>query len=826
MEVSCMKRRKFYRVSRADVRPGKGKKAAALALAVSLWIAGGSVALAGNSIWINADRGDKVLTDPSEQVLPVTPDPAYGHSTKILTIPGGNWGEWNLYGGYTSTSRDLNGYSLILDGIQGNPIRLCVGARGPKDISNSSLRITNKSQITLLLKGGALTGAHSSGGNVTGGTLTVEGTLTTVTVNNDASASASDAVAAGGYSENGSVSGSSLMLQDGAKLTMSGTAANHVVGGGYSLNGSVSGNSFTLRDEAKLVMNGNSNYVAGGYTKNGNATGNTMTLTGGAISAAKINLCGGYSSDGDAVSNRVDLNGYYSPNDQTMFVYGGYAKSGNAENNTVVITGGTVNGKVYGGYSSANGYAINNTVTISGGTVTESVYGGESITSYGNTLNVVGKGNEVGGIINFQNMNFNLDRTITNGRTMMTVGTETNMIGVTIGMDAEKDVPLVKNDTITLNSSLNGLKNFTNATITTSPRALSLALKKDYTFNVQQKDNKVIATVESVNVADNESAKSLIETRAATTTFVNAGADMLASQGFSQAANAVALEMEASNAKSGDSAKSGGGFTPFAAFGGSGMRVESGSYVDTKGFGLNVGFARELSNSQGKLLFGPVVEYGGGSYESYLDDGTQGDGVAHYYGLGVMARQINRDGFYYEGSLRVGRVTSDYNGDVLYVGRVHYDSASTYLAAHLGAGKTFDLGNGDAIDGYCKYFFSHQAADAVSVHADGLGDERVDFGSVDSHRLRLGARFTHKVNERNSFYGGLAWQYEFGSEARAHFTSGGNAPSPTLKGSSGLLELGWQVKPGEEPVTLDFSVNGWVGKQRGASVQLGATWNF
>lgn len=43
------------------------------------------------------------------------------------------------------------------------------------------------------------------------------------------------------------------------------------------------------------------------------------------------------------------------------------------------------------------------------------------------------------------------------------------------------------------------------------------------------------------------------------------------------------------------------------------MRAKSGSYVKTRGFGLNVGFARELSNKQGRLLFGPVVEYGGGT---------------------------------------------------------------------------------------------------------------------------------------------------------------------------------------------------------------------
>ena len=307
-------------------------------------------------------------------------------------------------------------------------------------------------------------------------------------------------------------------------------------------------------------------------------------------------------------------------------------------------------------------------------------------------------------------------------------------------------------------------------------------------------------------------------------TIVNAGADMLASQGFAQAANAVALDM-AEQAENGAPATS--GFTPFAAFGGSSLRAESGSHVNTKGFSLNIGFAREIANSQGKLLFGPVIEYGGGNYDSYLDNGAHGKGGAHYFGLGLMARQINHNGFYYEGSIRGGRVSSDYESNDVRTGvKVGYDSDSNYWAAHLGIGKVFTAGKRDSVDAYLKYFYSHQAGDNVAIKFNGqeTGD-RGNFESVDSNRIRIGARYTHKINERNSFYGGLAYQYEFGGEARAHFTGVGETPSPSMKGSSGMLELGWQVKPGG-PVTIDLGVNGWAGKQRGGSVQLGATWTF
>ena len=58
--------------------------------------------------------------------------------------------------------------------------------------------------------------------------------------------------------------------------------------------------------------------------------------------------------------------------------------------------------------------------------------------------------------------------------------------------------------------------------------------------------------------------------------------------------------------------------------------------------------------SSGKLLIAPVIEYGRGSYDSYLDNGTHGDGDAHFWGAGLMAKQLNDDGLYYE---EIGRAS-------------------------------------------------------------------------------------------------------------------------------------------------------------------------
>ena len=531
----------------------------------------------------------------------------------------------------------------------------------------------------------------------------------------------------------------------------------------------------------------------------GNQTGNTATIDNGTINN---NVYGGFSTDGDTSNNVVTIKGNTTFTGGSSAVYGGMTMDGAANNNIVNIL---------------------SAVTIPGG-----LYGGLGNSSSGNTLNIaalgVSVGNGMSGIEGFQNFNFFLPANITTNDTMLTVNGTANVTDAKIGVMAQGTLSkLSTNDKVTLLSAntLEGGNTITQTTDIAVPTGITTV--KNYTFDVKAEGQKIVATLtDGSSGSVNEDAKSLVETRAATTTFINAGSDILASQGFAQAANAVAMDM-AKQQKAGGGVPTVSSFTPFAAFGASSMRAESGSHVDNKGFGLNIGFAREIANDQGKLLFGPLVEYGGGKYDSYLDNGIHGDGKSHYWGIGIMARQINNDGSYYEGSLRGGRVDADYKG-WFNNQNVTYDNSSTYIAAHLGLGKIVDIDNNNTLDSYIKYFFSHQGDDDVTMHGSISGDEKWRFGSVNSHRLRLGGRLTHKINDNNNIYGGLAYQYEFDGDATATY-NGGSAPSPSVRGGSGMMELGWQVKPGG-PVTVDLGITGWVGKQRGCSVQLGAVWNI
>lgn len=310
-----------------------------------------------------------------------------------------------------------------------------------------------------------------------------------------------------------------------------------------------------------------------------------------------------------------------------------------------------------------------------------------------------------------------------------------------------------------------------------------------------------------------EQTKSLVETQMASMALANGSADLVAGAGYTNAAQAVKEAKESGNAAS--------AMVPYAAANYGSMRQQSGSYVDVDSANFNIGFAKEVKNSNGTLLFGPMVEYGRGNYESHLDDGTVGTGNGQSFGVGVMARQTNDNGFYYEGSLRYGKSTSTYSSNNLVAGKtISYDNSANYWGAHAGVGKVVKLSGDNSIDMYGKLFYTRQGASSVNVDGDTL-----DFSAVSSKRSRIGFRYIHGTSQVRSIYAGLAWQHEF--DGSAHATANGfSTPSPSVKGSSGMLELGVLIAPKASPVSFDLGVSGWAGKQKGYSLNANMCWSF
>ena len=526
--------------------------------------------------------------------------------------------------------------------------------------------------------------------------------------------------------------------------------------------------------------------ATGGLTA-GNGISAGGNISGGALKAASISAGGSIDSTGDItadtlIGNGISANGAIDIKGAIDALNGSSkTRAGAGSLSGTNITAGSINassvtatGDITTGSMTVTGDVKGNNITISNGA---SNVGG-TLTAGGN-LNINGNSTLTAGKIQLTDSN-KLSITSTATGTILSAGSVVDSTGNAIDMSQAVDTSNKTTKTEGLFTKVYGTK-VTENTVTSGLQSATLS----------------------------EKSKSVVETQLASLAGVITSADLLSNAGFSNASQAV----QQSNAEGGSARE----MVPYAAVGYGNMRQESGSHVDVQGSAFNIGFAKEVKNGSGKLLFGPMIEYGRGSYESYLDDGTKGDGNTQNFGLGVMARQNNDNGTYYEGSLRYGKLTSNYNSGDL---GADYDTDANYWGAHLGLGKVFQLNDKNSIDTYCKFFYTNQGSSSANI----LGSN-VEFDAVKSKRSRLGFRFNHATSDVRSIYAGLAWQHEFDGSACAT-VDGFSAPSPSIKGNSMMVELGVNVAPKSSPVSFDLGVSGWAGKQKGYSLNANMLWSF
>ncbi|WP_294175149.1 hypothetical protein [uncultured Selenomonas sp.] len=106
----------------------------------------------------------------------------------------------------------------------------------------------------------------------------------------------------------------------------------------------------------------------------GAANGNKVTIGaegGGGHPVIAGNIIGGSATD--AAKNLVDIKSVLLESPHA--VYGGRGAN-SATENTVQVTGGTLKGDIYGGYTEGAGAVMKNTVQVMGGTLKGDVYGG------------------------------------------------------------------------------------------------------------------------------------------------------------------------------------------------------------------------------------------------------------------------------------------------------------------------------------------------------------------------------------------------------------------------------------------------------------------
>lgn len=637
------------------------------------------------------------------------------------------------------------------------------------------------------------------------------------------------------------------------KLLVTGVGTNgltHFAAAGLNTftTGSLTDNALTIDSENPLTIRD----VYGAYSSNtttssgsggsGGSGSSSSTMSGNSVTLKRGALTGTvYGAKSEAAvkadANKVTVTG----GSVSGNVYGGYSTSDDAENNMVDLSAVRIGGDVVGGYG-AN--AKNNTVTLRGTEIAGSVYGGQLVggasaaAGDGNTLNVYDMGAKVGYFEDFQNINFYLSPRADRTQSMLTTTQAKNkdLRSTTIAMELDGGyAPVAVGDDISLVKlpDAQNIVTASNLSSTTYQTTKGVTLDYEYTLNTRSTassamKNELYAHVTNMKVKDE--TKSLVETQAAAIAFLASGSDLITDVGIPAAETAAMQIADIVDAPSAASSAQGSGATAplstlgsyqmFAAQSFGSMRLQSGSYVDTKGWNLNVGYARRSELTSGALTFGPFIEYGRGSYDSYLDDGTHGNGKTSYIGAGVMAKSESESGTYFEGSLRVGRAKSDYSGNI--AGKsTSYDGSSSYFAGHLGIGQKKEFVSGNKLETYAKYFYAHQAGMSAKLSSG----EPYDFGASTSSRIRFGTRYTMKNDMDGEFYAGLAWEYEFDGKGTASY-EGYNLPSTSLKGSTTLFELGYRFAPVDSTVSYGLNLTGFKGKRKGFTGGFNIAWAF
>ena len=687
-----------------------------------------------------------------------------------LTVTGGSL--THAYGGYVENHLyDAAGNPLTTGDAENNALVIA------KDAANPSAPPTITGDVygaKVMVKDGAAkkNTAEISGGTVTGNVYGAA--LTAVAATKDAE---ENGVGISGGAVTGNIYGSAI-LDAGA----SGKAGKSSV--------SISGGAIT-------------GDIFGGFTGGtGDAGENTVEITGGTLAG---NVTGGRALSGDADSNtvRVMVN--------AGSVTGGSSTGGSASHNKVYITNAAITGDVTGGSGTVT---TDNAIHLQGAAVTGDVIGGTA----GSTDNVLAlhysaarPTNRIHDFSNIQKLHFYLDENVDGSMPpMLQLGVAAkNVATLDVGFGIAGHARRLRNsDTIHLMKLAPGgtltIAGATQANIVTGMQGVSIL----YDFELmRQGTDELVARVLRATI--NSGSKSFAEPRCGATDFINRGADLLAASGISSAAK------EGGRAEEDEKR----GYQLWAAMSQGTMRAETGSYVTTTGYNLSVGWAKEGKLRAAKTLFTPFVEYGRGTYHTYLDDGTHGSGKISYLGAGLMGRIERPNGHWLEAALHGGRVRSDYTGTISAGTVSTYDSGNTYYAAHIGIGKTRLLRTGDTLNTYLRYFYSRQDGTSPELNTG----EIYDFDAVASHRMRVGFTFLHREDTSKEIYAGLAYEYEFDGEGAAS-VQGLATDSPALRGGSTMVELGYRFIPPDSRLSWHIHMAGWQGTRRGMTGNIQVSW--
>ena len=567
-----------------------------------------------------------------------------------------------------------------------------------------------------------------------------------------------------------------------------GTIYENIYGYGYSFTitgGTIYRDVFGVGDES--------------YT--GDASGGNVTISGGSVEGY---VYGGRSGS-SAHHNTVNISG-----DAIVgTVYGGRSDGSSANHNTVNISGDAIVGTVYGGYSDG-GNAYDNEIIISGSAniTNANLYGrNDEASGTGNTLTIDGWSGPAQSVVSFNDIAFKNIRwddggsilAIKYGGYTTLANTKIDTIHIAGGsnINVGESMTLIKSRN---NSDLGLMKDNVTDTFTAGVAREGLgSTSVDGYGNVTFKVTSIKLSSQAVSAA---------QTRAASAAFVNQGTDLI-----SDSLDTISRDDNY-------------GVKTFAAVHGNRSKYDVADDIKINGWSTIVGIGNaDKFDSGSEFSWGVFYENGSGNYRTYNSFNNEffrGDGSMVYNGGGIAARYENKNGVYTEGSLRAGMLKNELDNAMRNVnGSYGYETESAYYGAHIGVGKIISLSDSSDLDIYGKFFHTYTEGDSVTI-----ADDKFDFDSITSDRLRVGARITSNKENKFSTYYGLAYEYEFNGDADMT-AQGLRANTQSLQGSSVMAEVGFNYQPTpDSPWSFDLNMRGYTGERQGGSFNVQATYTF
>ena len=737
-----------------------------------------------------------------------------------VTLEGSlRFGPWvQVFGGYarmsggSGTAEALNnsvniGGSATLDFVVGGEAYGESSARASAQASNNSVSLAS-GDVGLIYGGYAVAQGDAS---ALGNTVSISGGMFGDVVGGEVHSYTGAAVAEGnvvtitGGSGTGNIVGASVQGDAGTASAVNNRAAVFRA----AVTGSVSG-AFAPESSVAADVSRNTVIIGTGASVSGNVAGGAVTGTveGNAADENIVAVVDGGRVDGNVVGGLVE------------------AGNGSASGNTVLIRNAVVLGDVYGGDAGAGSVAGGNNVIIGTGTVlssSTSLFGGVvgaspvSAEGSGNTLFVDSWQGSVARVAGFETLHFVLPAPgAPVDVPMLTVtAAESGDFSGTIVTAQLPDIitggRAYLGDTFTLLSDESGAVGQASA-----GRLVSLLQGYAAYYDGVLTNTGTAVQLQLTSVRMNPRIAALTEARAASAGLLNQGGDLMADAGFRRALA--------------DAGRRAGTLAPFAVTYGGFSRHHTGSHADAEGFSGMTGLAESLSFGDMSMLLGGFFEFGRAHLSTFngFDTGdVRGRGNSQYTGAGLMVRLQMDDGplsgWYAEGAGRAGSIDTDwYSGDLRdNMDRpAEYDLSQPYYGFQLGLGHEFVLGGGVTADVYGRFFWTRQNAEEACMNG-----ERVNFDAVTSRRLRMGVRFDWEMLEGVTPYVGAAWEREYGGTARA-VALDFSVPDASLRGSSGIYELGVNMEPACLPLSLDLAIAGSSGERESLGGRMSLTYRF